>query len=58
MFSLDDEREKAETDCCGGFKACRNRSCDQRELDCIECVNDTQKALESVLKEHLNGYTL
>ena len=42
--------DRLKTNACGGFKHCTDRTCDPKEEDCKECIEDYEQALKEKYK--------
>jgi hypothetical protein len=45
---------ECETDHCGGMKHCKNRMCNPADVDCRECLDDSEKAIEEAIRNRGN----
>lgn len=53
-FNELNELKKADTNVCGGFKCCVDRTCDNTQEDCKECIKDSENAIKLSVEESLD----
>jgi hypothetical protein len=53
-LDLDKIEQAQETDHCGGMKHCKNRMCNPADVDCRECLDDSEKAIEEAIRNRGN----